>query len=339
MGRRANLHAAAASSTALPAIDIATILDGRNTLYIVAPLGRGDQYAPLFGGLFGDLIRDQTYRVANASGGRPVGPLLAVLDEAANMPLRWLPEVASTCAGIGIQLVTVWQDRSQIEALYETEAQSLLNNHMTKVFFAGQTDQETLEYASMLCGEEDITSNSASADLQIGSNRKSASAQIVSKRLVPTDLLRVIPNSTALLLHNTLRPFHMVGRRVTEEPALADYVIERDEEENDDDEQVIAPDAISLTGEPLIQPGRRLRSRLGELVALAKRAPSEPMPLIGEYEVTDKMRERFKAAHITLDAEIIAHLQASETSPLQLGASSTPDPISSPETKRSPLGY
>ncbi|MCP4135887.1 MAG: TraM recognition domain-containing protein, partial [bacterium] len=119
-----SLQAGAASDPRLPAIDITKILSGRNTLYIVQPLGRGDQFAPLFGGLFGDLVRDQTYRVAQAAGER-IGPLLAVLDEAANTPLRWLPEVASTCAGIGVQLVTIWQDRSQIDALYNDHSQSL----------------------------------------------------------------------------------------------------------------------------------------------------------------------------------------------------------------------
>lgn len=216
----ADPYASAASDPRLEPIDIGRILSGRNTLYIVQPLGRGDHFSALFGGLFGDLVRDQAYRVAQAAGTR-IGPLLALLDEAANTPLRWLPEVASTCAGIGIQLVTVWQDRSQIDALYGDLAQSVLNNHATKVFFAGQTDPATLELASMLCGEEDVTSTGASADLQLGSSRRSVSVSPTTKRLVPPDLLRQIPNGTALLIHNTLRPAHMAGRRIDEEPQLA----------------------------------------------------------------------------------------------------------------------
>lgn len=214
-------YAAASSDPALVQIDMAKILSGRNTLYIVQPLGRGTQFAPLFGGLFGDLIRDQTYRIAQAAGGRArIGPVLALLDEAGNTPLRWLPQVASTCAGIGVQLVTIWQDRSQIESIYGVDTQSILNNHQTKLFFAGQSDQVTMDYASMLCGEEEVTSTSASADLNLGSGRRSESAAPVTKRLVPADLIRLMPTGTALLIHNTLPPVHLDGRRVSEEPQL-----------------------------------------------------------------------------------------------------------------------
>ena len=41
-----------------------------------------------------------------------------VIDEAGNMPLAWLPEVAATCAGIGILLVTIWQSKAQLDAAY-----------------------------------------------------------------------------------------------------------------------------------------------------------------------------------------------------------------------------
>ena len=340
-----NLHAAAASSPALPAINIGKILSDRNTLYIVSPLGRGAQFAPLFGGLFGDLVRDQTYRVANASPTGTIGPLLAVLDEAANTPLRWLPDVASTCAGIGVQLVTVWQDRSQIDALYKEYSQSLLNNHATKIFFAGQTDKYTLEYASELCGEEDITSNSASADLNFGSGRKSASAQVVSKRLVPTDMLRMIPNGTALLIHNTLRPFHMVGRRMTEERTLSNYVVER-KIEDDSDLQEDEPDdviEVGLLGDPLIEQSTSLAARSREFVELLKAQPTKRKPL-GAYKPSKKMRAAFKHAHVTLDDEIVAHLQATvgpNNEPPPFGSvtlEAVPD-IPEPPAPRSPLGY
>ena len=43
-------------------------------------------------------------------------PLLLVLDEAANIaPLSDLDALASTAAGHGIQLVTIWHDMAQIE--------------------------------------------------------------------------------------------------------------------------------------------------------------------------------------------------------------------------------
>jgi type IV secretion system protein VirD4 len=298
-----SMQAAASSDPRLPPIDIGKVLSGRNTLYIVQPLGRGDQFAPLFGGLFGDLIRDQTYRVAHAAGQR-IGPLLAVLDEAANTPLRWLPEVASTCAGVGVQLVTIWQDRSQVDALYKDHAQSLLNNHATKIFFAGQSDPDTLEYASMLCGEEEVTSNSASADLNLGSGRRSASAQAVTKRLVPPDMLRLIPNGTALLIHNTLRPFHMVGRRISEEPGVAALLVSR-----------------------WISSGKDGLRDVSETATL----PTSRASRVGEFIVDDGMKHAFEAAHISVDDEVINHMS--------LGRPATTAVVFDEVEEHAPLGY
>jgi type IV secretion system protein VirD4 len=41
------------------------------------------------------------------------------VDEAGNIaPLHTLPKIASTGAGQGITLMTIWQDRAQIRQLY-----------------------------------------------------------------------------------------------------------------------------------------------------------------------------------------------------------------------------
>ena len=77
-------------------------------------------------------------------GDRLPAPLLMLIDEAGNMPLDWLPEVSSTCAGIGIQLVTIWQSYAQIHEAYGKRADTLLTNHATKLFFPGSSDDSTL---------------------------------------------------------------------------------------------------------------------------------------------------------------------------------------------------
>jgi hypothetical protein len=63
------------------------------------------------GGLISDLVNQAFDRTSRQRARLDPTPLL-VLDEAANTPLRKLPEWASTVAGIGIQLVTVWQSKS-----------------------------------------------------------------------------------------------------------------------------------------------------------------------------------------------------------------------------------
>ena len=54
--------------------------------------------APVLGGLLSDL-KAQAYEW-DVRGRRFKAPLLMLIDEAGNMPLSWLPQVASTCAGI-----------------------------------------------------------------------------------------------------------------------------------------------------------------------------------------------------------------------------------------------
>jgi type IV secretion system protein VirD4 len=112
------------------------------------------RYRPVLGGILGDL-KDQIYQ-ADLRGDGLREPLLFVIDEAGNMPLPWLPEVVATCAGIGVQLVTIWQSKAQLDAAYEKLADSVLTNHLTKIVFAGCSDEETLDYVSKLIGKEEI---------------------------------------------------------------------------------------------------------------------------------------------------------------------------------------
>src|SRR5207247_2602760 len=100
---------AVANASEFHEIDLDWLLGGANTLYMCSPLHEQQRLAPVFGGLLGDLINQAYERVARTD--TPLPPTLIVLDEAANTPTRWLPHVASTCAGIGLLLVTIWQSK------------------------------------------------------------------------------------------------------------------------------------------------------------------------------------------------------------------------------------
>ena len=97
-----------------------------------------------------------------------------VVDEAGNMPLAWLPEVAATCAGIGILLVTIWQSKAQLDAAYGRLSDSVLTNHLTKVVFSGCSDPATLDYVSRLLGDEEVA-----APIDVLRHRRRAPAQRV----------------------------------------------------------------------------------------------------------------------------------------------------------------
>lgn len=101
-------------SDGLDSIDLAWLLSGTNTIYLCSPIEDQRRLAPAFGGLLNDVI-NQAYRHVASTGQALDPPLLVVIDEAGNTPLRSLPEYASTLAGIGVLLVTIWQSIAQIE--------------------------------------------------------------------------------------------------------------------------------------------------------------------------------------------------------------------------------
>lgn len=193
--------------------------DKSNTLYLVAPLDDQKRLAPVLGGLLGDL-KDQAYQ-ADIAGAGLTRPLLMVIDEAGNMPLSWLPEVAATCAGIGILLVTIWQSKAQLDAAYGRLADSVLTNHLTKIVFSGCSDAATLDYVSRLLGDEEVQHRSTSYDIG-GGQRRSISESTHREALTPFHLLRQVRPGEAVLIHATLPPAHLQARRYWQEPGLKD---------------------------------------------------------------------------------------------------------------------
>jgi len=180
-----------------------------NTLYLVVPLDDYDRLAPVLGGFLSDL-KAQAYEWDVA--GRQLGaPLLMLIDEAGNMPLAWLPQVASTCAGIGIQLVTIWQSLAQIEEAYGRLANSVITNHATKLFFPSASDESTLGYQSKIAGDEDVERRSWSADKAGG--RRSVSGSEQREPLVPYHVPRLAPLGQALLIHGNIPPAVVRGRK------------------------------------------------------------------------------------------------------------------------------
>jgi len=118
----------APSGPRVPAIDVVRLLEGNNTLYLCAPAHDQRRLRSLFSALTKQVLETASARRPDAGSPRPA--LLVVLDEAANItPLAELDSLAATCAGHGIQLVTVWQDLSQISARYGPRAPTVLNNH------------------------------------------------------------------------------------------------------------------------------------------------------------------------------------------------------------------
>lgn len=190
-------------------IDLDWLTSGNNTLYVSAPLHDQKRLQAVLGGLIGDLVKQAYERVARTSAPLP-STLLLVMDEAGNTPAKWLPEVASTCAGVGMLLVTVWQSKSQIEANYGRLTDSVLTNHGTKILYSGISDPATLDYASRLLGDEEVRQVALSG--AVGAQASSINESTTRLPLVPGDVIRQTRPGEALLIHGTLRPAHLRSR-------------------------------------------------------------------------------------------------------------------------------
>ena len=126
------------------------LLDGGwHTAYLCAPAHEQRRLQPLFATLVQEIVAHAYDRTTET--GKPLDPpLLLVLDECANIaPLRDLATLASTGAGQGIQLVSVFQDMAQIYAVYGRDrAPTIVSNHRAKVILSGIADPQTLEYVA-----------------------------------------------------------------------------------------------------------------------------------------------------------------------------------------------
>lgn len=188
------------------AIDPAGLLDGAHTLYLCAPAHEQRRLRPLFSALVSEVL-EAAFAAALRQGGPLDPPLLVVLDEAANVaPLTTLDTLASTAAGHGVQLVTVWQDLAQLHARYGPRAGSVVNNHRVKLFLSGIADPASLEHASALIGSAESRQRTTTLD---GRGGRSTSEAPVVRPLAPADWLRRMAPGTGVAISGHLPPVRL----------------------------------------------------------------------------------------------------------------------------------
>ncbi len=194
-----------AAAAAQPDIDPAALLEGRHTLYLCGPAHEQARVQAVFSALVGSIVHAAVDR-AHHLGGPLDPPLLVVLDEVANIaPLKELDVLASTGAGMGVQLVTVCQDLAQLSARYGSErARTIANNHRAKVVLSGIADVGTLDTLSGLAGEQAVREEVVTSDLRDG--RRTRSSSIVYRRLAPADELRRIRPGEGVMIYGHLPP-------------------------------------------------------------------------------------------------------------------------------------
>jgi type IV secretion system protein VirD4 len=181
------------------------LLDSEGSLFLCGPSHEQHRIQGLFAALVSAAVAEAVGQVNRR--GRPLDPpLLLVLDEAANIaPVRDLDTLASTGAGMGIQLVTICQDLAQLAGRYGPErSRTIANNHRAKLLLSGVSDLGSLDLMSGLAGEQAVREETVTRDLRDG--RRTTSRATVFRRLAPTDELRRIPPGHGVLVYGHLPP-------------------------------------------------------------------------------------------------------------------------------------
>jgi type IV secretion system protein VirD4 len=195
------------------------LLDGgRHTAYICAPTHEQQRLRPILTAVVQEIIA-AVYERASRTGKPLDPPLLLVLDECANIaPLRELASLASTGAGQGIQLVSVFQDLAQVASVYGRDrASTIVSNHRAKIILTGISDSSTLDYVSRLLGDEEVRLTSSTSG---GEGRRSTTESSSYRSLAPSHVLRQMSPGEGVLVYGHLSPTRLKLRPWYEEKSL-----------------------------------------------------------------------------------------------------------------------
>jgi type IV secretion system protein VirD4 len=124
--------------------------------------------------------------------------------------LRELATLASTGAGQGIQLVSVFQDMAQINAVYGRDrAPTIVSNHRAKVILSGVADAQTLDYVGRLLGDEEVQQVSSTTGAE---GRSSTTQSVAHRSLAPANALREMRPGHGVLVYGHLPPARITLR-------------------------------------------------------------------------------------------------------------------------------
>ena len=202
-----------------PDISPAALLDGgAHTLYLAGPAHEQRRLAPVFAALVEEVVA-VAYELHNATGIALDPPLLIVGDELANIaPIRSLPQIASTGAGQGIQLVSIFQDLAQLEERWGRSWRTVASAHRAKLFGTGIGDPGTLAYIRELSGEAEYEQRSDTSGF-LGQHSETVGATYRS--IAPSHVVREADPNTAVLVYGNLPPAKLRLRRWYTDPGLS----------------------------------------------------------------------------------------------------------------------
>ncbi|MGH3095074.1 MAG: type IV secretory system conjugative DNA transfer family protein [Streptosporangiales bacterium] len=185
-----------------------TFVTSRDTLYLISRKGKGSA-SPLTTALTATTMRAaEDYATKGAMDGRLNPPMLAVLDEVANV-CRWrqLPEMYSHYRSRGIVLMTFLQSWSQGVQLWGPEGMKILWDAATaKLYGGGSGEGEFLKLVSETVGEWEAPHRTANADANSLWLRSGWQDTTQRKSILPVADLAALPEGRIVALLAGVRP-------------------------------------------------------------------------------------------------------------------------------------
>jgi type IV secretory pathway TraG/TraD family ATPase VirD4 len=195
-------------SPGLPQFRPTEFAAGRDTLFLLSKDGGGSASAIIAAAA--DAVMRAAVTQAERAGGRLDPPLLAILDEAANVcKISDLPDLYSHLGSRGVIPITILQSyRQGVRVWGEAGMDALWSAATIKLIGAGIDDADFADKLSRLIGDHDVptVTKSTSGTPSVSSSGLSISISTRQERVLPTDAVRALPKGTALLLATGIRP-------------------------------------------------------------------------------------------------------------------------------------
>ncbi|MEU8924202.1 TraM recognition domain-containing protein [Kitasatospora sp. NPDC048545] len=202
----------------LPEFRPEEFVTNRDTLYLLSKDGGGSAGA-LIAAAADSVMRTATIQ-AERAGGRLDPPLLAILDEAANVcKISDLPDLYSHLGSRGVIPITILQSYRQGQKVWgEAGMDAMWSAATIKLVGSGIDDADFADKLSRLVGEHDVETISHSTS----ESGRSTSTSMRQERILPPDKIRALRKGSALLFATGLRPALVDLRPWYKEPGAAE---------------------------------------------------------------------------------------------------------------------
>lgn len=205
-------------------LELDTLGDEKTALFLIMS-DTDDSYNFLIAMCYTQLFNLLCEKADDIYGGRLPIHVRCLIDEAANVgKIPKLERLMATIRSREISACLVLQAQSQIKAIYQDHAETIIGNCDSAIFLGGK-EKTTLEDWSKLLGKETIHSFNTS-ETRGNSPSFGKNYQRLGKELMTVDELAVMDGGTCILQLRGVRPFLSKKYDVTKHPLykqLSDY--------------------------------------------------------------------------------------------------------------------